>query len=418
VKAEAPDYYGRTSIGPLLRLNQVSKLFFNCKYSGGKHMRIRKAFSALCSIAVALFSICFAFALPMQAEDRDHHVKVMTRNMDAGTDFNLITTATDFEQAVIDTMGEILQSRIPERAARLAAEVAETKPDIIALQEVTTWEIPFESIKLDQLDLLMKSLRKAGQHYKLAAIQELTHIEIPDTVSFTDHNVILVRSGQLNVIGSESHIYEQKMYFQLPDGTVIPFLGGWLAADVKIQDSRFKFVTTHLESAVLGVAETFDWQVNQAKELVANLNNSQFPVILTGDFNSDAEHTNNYPSDMTGSYDYIAGSGFDDAWTERNSGDPGLTWPLFGEDLMAGPAQPLERIDLIFSNGLEADSIERTGFIPDADGLYASDHAGVLAVFDLMKHYPRKNHFVAGYPSFHGPAVRLNNFRLAGYHRH
>jgi hypothetical protein len=58
---------------------------------------------------------------------------------------------------------------------------------------------------------------------------------------------------------------------------------------------------------------------------------------------------------------------------------------------MTYPLMTLERIDLIFSNGLEADSIEMTGSIPDRFGLYASDHAGVVTVFDIMKHHPRKH---------------------------
>ncbi len=348
----------------------------------------------VCFVTVVAFSLCVISTSSASAENPNLHVKVMTRNMDAGTDFNLIAAAGgDFAEAVYNTISEVVQSRIPERIARLAAEIAETKPDIIALQEVTTWDIPLEAVQFDQLDLLMKSLHSAGLHYKVAAIQELTRIEIPDLAIFTDHNAILVRSGQLNVIGSESRIYENNMFFPMPDGTNIPLLGGWLAVNVKVRDSQFEFATTHLESAVSGYPDTFDLQLSQALELVENLSKSNLPVVLAGDFNSDAEHTNNYPSDMTQSYDYIAHSGFDDVWKKLSPGDPGLTWPLFGEDLMAGqPIQPLERIDLIFSNGLNADSIARTGFVPDTDGLYASDHAGLVAVFDLMKHHPRKDH--------------------------
>ena len=107
-------------------------------------MRIRRALSPLCIIAVAAVSICFVFASPAPAKGKDRHIRVMTRNMDAGTDFNLIAVASpeDFENALMETISEVVQSKIPERATRLAAEIAETKPDIIALQEVTTWKIP------------------------------------------------------------------------------------------------------------------------------------------------------------------------------------------------------------------------------------------------------------------------------------
>jgi endonuclease/exonuclease/phosphatase family metal-dependent hydrolase len=369
-----------------------------------KFMRIRRALSPLFIIAVAAVSICFVFALPAPAKGKDHHIKVMTRNMDAGTDFNLIAVASaeDFENALMETISEVVQSKIPERATRLAAEIAETKPDIIALQEVTTWKIPIESITIDQLDLLMKALSAAGQHYQVAAVQDLTRIKIPDVASFTDHNAILIRSDELNLLGSESHIFENNMFFPMPDGSNTPLLGGWLTVDIQAGDSRFKFVTTHLEGAIFGIPETFDLQLSQAMELVENLNKSKLPVILAGDFNSDAEHTNNNPSDMTSSYDHIAGSGFDDLWKELHPADPGLTWPLFGEDLMAGQTiQPFERIDLIFSNEMKADFIEKIGFIPGADGLYASDHAGLLAVFNLIKYPPDKSDFISELPLFH-----------------
>ena len=66
----------------------------------------------------------------------------------------------------------------------------------------------------------------------------------------------------------------------------------------------------------------------------------------------------------------------------------GYTWPLFLEDQLAGidPALFAERIDLLFSRGPKPISIEQTGLTADQTGLYASDHAGVVATFDLDRH--------------------------------
>ena len=63
-----------------------------------------------------------------------------------------------------------------------------------------------------------------------------------------------------------------------------------------------------------------------------------------------------------------------------NPGDPGYTWPLFGEDQNSGPTMPNERIDLIFVVGAASGpspavlSAVRTGVAPP----FALDHAGVL----------------------------------------
>src|SRR5437763_15195214 len=69
-------------------------------------------------------------------------VKVMTRNMDSGTDLRFIFAATDFPSfvsAMAATYAEINASNIPARASRLADEIAATQPDLIGLQEVTLW---------------------------------------------------------------------------------------------------------------------------------------------------------------------------------------------------------------------------------------------------------------------------------------
>lgn len=349
-------------------------------------MRNQKVFGTMSFIAV--LSVWIVFVSSAAAKTVDLTIKVMTRNMDAGTDFNLFGT-NDFADAVGLTLGEVISSRIQERAARVAAEIAETQPDLIALQEVTKWKIKsgHKTIVLDQLELLMDSLRDAGVHYRVAVVQNLTDIEIPRIATFTDHDAILVRSDRLlNIVGSETHIYDNLMPFPTPDGD-IPILSGWIAVDVKIHRSRFKFVNTHLSSAIADIPETAQLQLSQAAQLVENLQATSLPIILAGDFNSDAETTHNYPPDATQSYDYITGSGFIDAWYALHPADHGYTWPLFGEDLMSGQdvSHIQERIDLIFSNELEAVSIERIGTDP-VENLYASDHAGMVAVYELVNH--------------------------------
>jgi endonuclease/exonuclease/phosphatase family metal-dependent hydrolase len=206
-------------------------------------------------------------------------------------------------------------------------------------------------------------------------------------------------------------------------GGSIQVLRGWIAVDVQIHGSRFKFVNTHLESPLSGdyMAATQYLQTLQAAQLMEDLDEAKLPVILAGDFNSDAEHTNNYPSDNTESYNYIVAAGFSDAWDELRPNNPGYTWSLF--PVPGINFEPFERIDLIFSNGPKAISIMRTGVDP-VHGLYASDHAGVVAVFDLADHQPSRhgrNRIYRNSPEyfgFHLPANQIQNFRLSNFRRH
>lgn len=377
-------------------------------------------------IAVAVFSICFVFTSLASAGDQNLQVKVMTRNMYPGADPAVIAIADESNvvDVVIGMVDSIVQSRIPDRAALLAAEIAKTKPDLVALQEATTWKIEMASptVEINQLDLLMKALKRLGQHYKIAAIQKLTDVELPGLMSYTDSDVILVRAdlphNQLHVLRSEAHLYEALMEFPVMGG-YIQVLRGWIAADVQMHGSRFKFVNTHLESP-FSVDYIF-LQELQAAQLMEDLDDAKLPVILAGDFNSDAEHTNNYPSDNTGSYDYIVASGFSDAWDELRPNNPGYTWSLF--PVSGITFEPFERIDLIFSNGPKAISIMRTGVDP-VHGLYASDHAGVVAVFDLADQHPShhgRNQVYRNNPEyfgFHLPANQIQNFRLSNFRRH
>jgi endonuclease/exonuclease/phosphatase family metal-dependent hydrolase len=355
-------------------------------------MRIRTKFGSLGLIAVVTFLLCVSFVSTTSAESEKLTVRVMTRNMDAGTDFIYFMDDMSLEDALYATIQEVIESKIPERAALLAHEIAMNKPDLVALQEVTTWKFASESgtIELNQLNWLMTALEQedGAPHYRVAVVQQLAEIPVPGVASFADYDAILVRTdlppGQLDVIGTETHMYNDIQYFPLPDFDPIPLFRGWIGADIKIRGARFKFANTHLES--FNYPDAYP-QLNQAEQLVADLQDTSLPIILAGDFNSAAPPAQ-YPPDATPSYAYIANHGFIDAWSSlRPKADYGFTWPLFWEDSIPGPTGPIERIDLIFSMGPKALWIKNTGF-DSLDGLYASDHLGVVADFKLENHPP------------------------------
>ena len=328
--------------------------------------------------------------------DNSHVVTFMTRNMDAGTDLNYILAATDQASLLAGTaatLAEVKASAIPARASRLADEIATYKPDLIALQEVTLWRTgpllqpPATEILYDQLDLLMAELAKRKLPYGIIAVQSLFDAEAPVPTEgidlrITDRNVILARidlpQSQFDITNLQTHRYTTIFQF------ASPLLGdyveptGWMSVEVEVSKSKFRFVNTHLETTAVPQGDQI--QLAQVKELLAALASPGMPVILAGDFNANAEPG----PEHTGAVEQIVSAGFTDCWKWANIGEPGYTWPLFGEDQASGPASPIERIDLIFTGGdiqrwFGRDpnllSVERIGTAEPR----ASDHAGVVA---------------------------------------
>jgi endonuclease/exonuclease/phosphatase family metal-dependent hydrolase len=340
---------------------------------------------------------------PAFAADNPHTLTVMSRNMDAGTDMNYVLAATDAESLVRGTfltLGEVKASGIPDRAARLADEIAAARPDVIALQEVTLWRTgalltpPATDVLYDQLDLLMKELAKRKLHYGIVAVQSLLDAEapvplIPPTgldLRITDRNVMLARTdlppSQFRVTDVRAGDYSVFFHFGSPLLGEFVEPAGWMSADVEIFKTKVRVVNTHLETA--GVPYGAQIQLAQAAELLALVADPTIQVVLAGDFNANAEPG----PEHTGTVEQIVAAGYTDCWTAQHAGAPGFTWPLFGEDQMSGPTLPNERIDLVFlgpavkgKSGKPAELLSETQ--TGAAAPYASDHAGVVASFRI-----------------------------------
>src|SRR5512140_786129 len=77
--------------------------------------------------------------------NKDRVLKVMTRNMDAGSDFYYVliaaqnpnSTQLDLLTAITQTYLEMRMSNLSQRADGISAEVEATRPDVVCLQEVT-----------------------------------------------------------------------------------------------------------------------------------------------------------------------------------------------------------------------------------------------------------------------------------------
>jgi endonuclease/exonuclease/phosphatase family metal-dependent hydrolase len=356
-----------------------------------KRNTTKKTIAALRLVFFVLI-ISSSAAFPALAND-EATVTIMTQNMDAGTDLGFILALEGTPESVDLTLAEIQASDIPGRAALLATQIAAEQPDIVALEEVTTWRMgttpeTATDVLYDQLALLLSALADEGVPYDIVAVNTLTDLALPGSTDYalryTDRDALLVRSDlrppAFHLSDVHSRIYDAALSFG-----ELPIYQGWISADVHIGNRHFRLVETHLESPIPGVEAATEVQVAQAEQLVHTLRNLRIPVVVCGDFNSDA----NFGSgpDATPSVSLIEAAGYADTWMIANPNDPGDTWPLFLEDQYPPPFfvpyTPFERIDLFFSRGIDIVGVREILAPASAGNMppYGSDHAGVIATF-------------------------------------
>lgn len=349
--------------------------------------------------AIALFILTAILSLNAPtalADNRDRTVRVVTYNMYIGTDFSDIFQAqnsTELVTEVAEAYSDVVASNVSERAAEIADQIQASDPILVGLQEVALWRVgapfdpaPAETISIDQLQLLMTALNDRGLHYAPIAIQTNLDAELPAVfgptvafdVRFTDRVVILARTdlniSKFKLEGTQTGTFTTLLPVQTGTIGTITIPRGWASADVKMRGKQYRFVTTHLESFYEPV------QYAQAFEVLQGPANTNKPVILTGDFNSDAAAGGN-------SYQLIVSGGFADVWSTTRPLEAGYTWPLSAES-PATILNPTQRLDLMLTRGnLIISHSDILGEHPTADltlsGERPSDHAGVSATLVL-----------------------------------
>src|SRR5437867_3158955 len=352
-------------------------------------------------IALAMMLISTG-AIQTSAAENDRVLIVMTRNLDTGTDFGPIFSATTPFQlltAVGTSYAEVQASNIPERAAGVAKEIEANQPDLVALQEVTTVHIgpyggPATTLVADQLQSLLDALASRGLHYAPIAVLTNLDAEAPAfdssfnvfDVRTTDHDVILARTdlqtSEFKLEKIQFQHFTTNLTFSSPTLGLLTIPHGWISVDAKLRGKQYRFVTTHLESLSPAI------QAAQAAELVNGPGNTDVPVIFAGDFNSDAESSN---AAANPAYPILLSAGFVDTWKQLHPNDPVFTWPLHGEDPFTSFSTPNQRIDLVFSRngwkGLLPFNVDLIGNNQSTDltpsGLWPSDHAGLVGSFML-----------------------------------
>lgn len=365
--------------------------------------------SAVSTTAGVLIAIVFGLSTNAWSQGRGpdnvgrkRDLAVATFNLYVGADFTPVLTLNSSDQEYFNKLvagvaaihDQILQSNFPVRADELAKQIVRRDPDLVALQEVSLIrrQSPGDlvaggttlatEVELDYLSILLKALERHGGHYAVASQIQDTDVEVPlftgtsfDDVRLTDRDVILVRTDlppdQLLISNPQGKNFAVAL--PLPIGVYA--LRGWCSIDVQSHDRSFRFINAHLETALpAGVPNI---QLAQAYELLSDPANTTLPVILSGDFNSDAY---GYYSPET--YALLTGDGhFTDAWTVAEPRSLGLTW---GHDaLLSDVTYPfLYRLDIVLYRGREFEAVDADVIDPVIRHVaprWFSDHAGVSA---------------------------------------
>lgn len=358
------------------------------------------------------------------AERPGKPVSVMTRNIYLGADINRPVEAATREQArpgstpqsvlvalanATHATREIVDdTSFPRRSELLAEEIAETRPDLVGLQEVALWRsgdielgnvgVPnAENVDYDFLAILLDDLAEAGVAYESVSTAWRADVEAPGfpggiqnafgpearDVRMTMRDVILRRVGSGLEVTDEG---QRKYAVNLPVdilGQELDFGRGYNWVDVETRRGGFRFINTHLEAFSSDIAYA------QASELLAGPANREGDTVLVCDCNSDPLNERVKPHDTfphKAPYELLTGSGFTDMWVALDTEDPGWTAGLSETVDDETPEDIDHRIDLVLARSTDGSPVTSDkGVITGDDledrdavtGLWPSDHAGV-----------------------------------------
>jgi hypothetical protein len=333
----------------------------------------------------------------------DHLLTVMTRNVYPGfaAESIMAAPAEQIPLAAAVAWGKLQQTDFPERAGRLAAEILANGPQVVGLQEIALYRVqipgdaalggttPATTVAYDFLQILLDTLAAHGQPYVALAADTTTDVEMPAVtgvdgggdptfmdIRYTDRDAILVRADVPHA-GAQAGRYAAYIPFELA-GTGIGIYRGWGSVEATIAGTTYRFVNTHLED------QSVEVQVGQTTELLAMLAAEAKPVVLLGDFNSDAIHN------ATPTYAMLTAAGFVDLWATAHPGEPGAS--CCNAELLDNPTTTFDqRLDLILVHegvanagryvaSAQAWLVGATPAERTAGGLWPSDHAGLVGV--------------------------------------
>ena len=249
------------------------------------------------------------------AHATDDQLTVMSRNIYLGADVSVaLELIPDMPAAAQFMWDQVAQTDFSRRAPLFAAELARDKPDVVAVQEATTWfcrpsVFGSSTIIFDFTAQLVEATEAAGVEYVMAShdgemavnpgysipvLPTLTTVRDPQTFQpifgtdeaacgFTIGDALLVRADLAeNVTAVGSGDFESK-YAVVP--VVFEIDRGYTWIDLSLPQGSVRVVTTHLES--VWDPGTPPVSANQARELVTVMDAWDMPLVVIGDFNSD-----------------------------------------------------------------------------------------------------------------------------------
>ncbi len=143
-------------------------------------------------------------------------LRVMTFNVNEGTDFLQIQAATDlnsFLVAVGQTITQVRETNPPARMRAVAKEIIEADPTLVSLQELDEWyTAPFNpstgtcgtpTLEFGMLDELQLALAAQGAHYTVA--EEAQQYAFPPIPGFIPPQHVSLRIARQSRGDSGSH---------------------------------------------------------------------------------------------------------------------------------------------------------------------------------------------------------------------
>lgn len=372
-------------------------------------------------------------ASPAQASDST--LTVMSRNLYLGADVTVaLGLLPDMPAAAQFMWEQVAATDFDARVDSLAAELVQSRPDVVGIQEATRWMcrpswFGSSTVVYDFLAQLLDATERAGSPYVIAehggvqalnpgysipALPGLTTVRDPATFQpifttdevacgFTIADAILVRADLADSVTTVGTADYDSKYVVAPVIFEVPRGYSW--ADLELPQGPVRIVTTHLEAA--WYPDTTPVSTLQANELIATTKDWSIPLVVLGDFNADprdprgagAPNPGLQPDVTTGcaeqeafpdantadascnAYWAMVQAGFTDSGPDAR--DPAnATWGasalLAGPDLgrlrqaKGNPYGHTDRIDYVFvSNGVTVTDAELVGEKwPDGDNLW------------------------------------------------
>jgi hypothetical protein len=251
-------------------------------------------------------------APPAKAESSER-VIVATRNIYLGSDVGIaMKKLPNFPAAAQFMWDQVAATDFSQRAPLLAQELLSSGASVIGIQEATRWKcragiFSKEVVVHDFLSDLLSAIREKGGNFTVAEFDnrqalnpgfEISPIPLVTLVrdeklfpslfgkervacGFTISDALLVRDD-VEVLDAGTSEYSAT-YSIIP--TLMTIYRGYAWADLKVGESVFRAITTHLES--LWDANMIPNAALQADQLISDLASAKMPVIVMGDFNSD-----------------------------------------------------------------------------------------------------------------------------------